>query len=182
MNVVKARATAAVTAATANKEAVVVKRVRAVTNTAAAAAAVVDAGIAHILLQAQPGRCHFAHRAEAHIIKISKLKVLRAAAGKQKKRIARDHLTKAQQGIPRGGIDLMILNDAHRPGPGYIDAAIAQAGDGGTRRGRVEQAQFNALARKKPQRLGGVKRRVKERAKIFCKFDEHGLKKKLSNG
>jgi hypothetical protein len=76
----------------------------------------------------------------------------------------------------------MVLYDAHRPGPSHIDAAISQSGDGGPRRCRIEQAQFNALSRKKPQRLGGVKRRVKERSKIFCKFDEHELQKKLLNG
>src|SRR5262249_32831254 len=89
----------------------------------------------------------------------------------QIERVAGDDLAKADE--RRGWVKVAGLHDPHRPTPGNVDRVVEEGRYAVTRIGRVDQFDLDPLAGIKPERLGGVERRVKHGAEVFSELDWH---------
>src|SRR5215831_17063672 len=89
----------------------------------------------------------------------------------QIERVACDDLAKADE--RRGWLQVAGLHDPHRPTPGNVDRVVEESRYAVTRIGRVDQFDLDTLAGIKPERVGGVERRVKHRAEVFSELDWH---------
>src|SRR5262245_7436393 len=86
-------------------------------------------------------------------------------------RVASDDLAKA--GERRAWVKVAGLHDPHRPAPANVDRVVEESRYAVTRIGRVDQFDLDTLAGIKPERLGGVERRVKHGAEVFSELDWH---------
>ncbi len=130
----------------------------------------IDTLLAQVVLQAQPGRRHFRHGRYLQTRQISQPKAIDFAD--EKERIARNDFAKANE--RRIGVEVAGLHHPHRSAPREVDRSVKQTRSRGSRRRRVEQVYFDALAGIESESVRGVEWRVEHRAKILSELDPHG--------
>src|SRR5216684_8829062 len=130
----------------------------------------IDTLLAQVVLQAQPGRRHFRHGRYLQTRQISQPKAIDFAD--EKERIARNDFAKANE--RRIGVEVAGLHHPHRSAPREVDRSVKQTRSRGSRRRRVEQVYFDALAGIESESVRGVEWRVEHRAKILGELDPHG--------
>ena len=130
-----------------------------------------DSGESEIVLQADPGRGHFAYRGDPPAHQILHAERGIGGAPDQKKRIAAHDL--AESDAARVGILVARGHQPHRPAPGHIGTALSQCLQGIAERRRRFQLDVEAFGFVRPQRERRVERGIEERPKVFEETDFH---------
>ena len=131
----------------------------------------IDTGAAQVVGQADPGRRHFGHRGEFHLGEVGQAEVGPRPGTDHEERIARHDVGEAHE----IGIGLAVVHDHHaqRAAPHHVDLARAQGTRGGGRIGRGPQHDLDAGLAEGAGRVGGVERRIEQRAEVLAE-DDHG--------